>query len=57
MQEEKGIRLLLEHKEGMLTIGNGIVGVRYTESKDKKGVIFPDIAVSAGMVDPFAAVN
>ena len=41
----------------MLTIGNGIVDVRYTESKDKKGIIFPDIAVSAGMIDPFAAVN
>ena len=54
---ENKTKLLVEHKEGMLTKGNGIVGVRYTESKDKKGVIFPDIALSAGMMEPFAAVN
>ena len=47
-------RLLLEHKEGMLTIGNVLVIDRYTESKDKTGVTLPDIA---GMVDPFAVVN
>ena len=54
---ENKTKLFVEHKEGMLTIGNGIVGVRYTESKDNKGVIFPDIAMSDGMIDPLAAVN
>ena len=55
--EENKTKLLSEHNDETLTIGNGILGVIKTLSKGKIDDFFPERILEEAMLVPFAAIN